>query len=336
MESSIPDSSAQASLLCMADAQRLNNIATKYIETGNYENAISTLQDALRLWEEHRLKQVFNKSDAIWYSCNHCTLDRCIVISEQQNNYLSNQSKGKKCSSSSSSSSNNGSDGDNTRNHATSGRGNKRRRISTHKSIALEEGGNCEDTVTTNYKRKTCRLDTSPNSHNDGSNQGYTYQNPIRIPKNHYMGATSFFIIMFNLTLANHLKVLNGAEIKKDDIQGVLHLYELIFEYWSRLQADCNVEIGDDTATNSLRFVMILFNNMSQMYRMVDNPTKQRQCLQQLESIVMIAVEWNTRFASAGQRTISEDSVHCHENFQQSIDGFLTNVMPPQQCAQAA
>jgi len=322
MESSLPVESEHQSLSCMADAQQLNNIATTYIQNGKYENAIATLQEALRLWEEHRVRQILSKSNVIWCDCRHCTLDGCIAFSEQQSNYLSSQSRQGIST--------------NTGNNSTSGCGNKRRRISTHKSVAIEEGRNCEDSTTADYKRKNRRLSATPSSSTDDSNEGFIYQNPIRIPKRHNMGSTCFFIILFNLTLANHLKVLNGVETKKDEIQGVLNLYELIFEYWSRLQADSSAERGNETANNSLRFVMILFNNMSQVYKMVDNPIKSGQCLQNLLSIVMIAVEWNTRLASTRQNINDEDSNHFHETFQQSIDGFLTNVMPPQHCAEAA
>jgi len=158
------------------------------------------------------------------------------------------------------------------------------------------------------------------------------------------MGSTCFFIILFNLALAKHLKVLIDNDGLKHSIRGVLHLYELIFEYWSRLQADRSFAIENDTATSSLRFVMILFNNMSQMYKMVNNRTKHKQCLQNLQSIVMIAVECNTRLAAireniggSGESRENESGSHrCRESFQQSIDGFLTNLMPPEQCAQAA
>jgi len=155
------------------------------------------------------------------------------------------------------------------------------------------------------------------------------------------IGSTCFFIIMYNLALATHLKALNDNDNCNDNnnrssqIERALKLYELIFEFWSRLQGDCNVERENDTATSSLRFVMILFNNMSQLYKMVDNPAKQKKCLEQLLSTVMVCVEWNTRTTAlntSGENT-SNDSM---ESFQQSIDGFLTNAMPPQQCAQAA
>ena len=81
---------------------------------------------------------------------------------------------------------------------------------------------------------------------------------------------------------------------------------------------------------------MILFNNMSQMYRMVENVTKQQQCLENLLSMVMIAVECNARLTSTRQRDNDEDEIQCGESFQQSIEGFLTNLMEPQECAEAA
>lgn len=331
MESSIPTQSLSAAsskaISCMAGAQQLNNFATLYIETENYDNAIVVLQEALRLWEEHRVRQVCGKSHMNWCSCSSCTLDGCIAFSEQQQQQ--NLSKHKHdvdsitcCS---------------TRDDVASGNGNKRRRLSSEKNMTLKTRDTCEDATNTSLKLKNGFSNKTPSSLTDDSNHGYTYLNPIRIPRRHNMGSTCFFIIMFNLTLANHLKVLNGStEVRKDEVKGVLNLYELIFEYWSRLQADRSVVRENDTINTNLRFVMILFNNMSQMYRMVENVTKQRQCLENLLSMVMIAIECNARLASTRQAGNDEDQIRCGDSFQQSIEGFLTNVMSPQECAEAA
>jgi len=272
--------------------------------------------------------QVLCRAKSVMCSCNSCTLDGCIAFSEkQQQQTLSNRTcqmdKNNSCCSA----------GD----HTSSGRGNKRRRISTERTMRLNKhDDDCDDATNIGLKRKN-RSFTEPSSGTSDSNCGYTYQNPIRIPKRHNMGSTCFFIILFNLTLANHLKVLNATtKVEKDEIKNVLNLYELIFEYWSRLKADRSVEREIDTVNSSLRFVMILFNNMSQMYRMVENVTKQRQCLENLLSMVMIAVECNARLSSIRQTETDEQSVQRRQSFQQSIEGFLTNVMPPQQCAEAA
>lgn len=302
------------SIKCMLDAQDLNNLATVYIETGKYDIAIATLQDGLRQWEEHRVIQVNSRSQPTFCMCRHCTLDTCIAFSEKRDNQASNNYNGN----------------DSSRNTAsTSERGNKRRRLSVQKSISLNENGNYSNA---DDKRKTSFFSAN------ASNQEYTYQNPIRIPKHHNMGSTCFFIIMFNLALATHLKALNStAETnKKEVIQAAMNLYELIFEYWSRLQADSNVTRAKHIASNSLRFMMILFNNMGQMYRMVNQVDKQKQCLQTLLSMVMITVEWNTRTTGTNQITENQTGNNNQDTFQQSIDGFLMNVMPPSQCAEAA
>lgn len=321
MESSMQVSRATAcprSLSCMLDAQDLNNFATVYIEKGKYARAISTLQEALRLWEEHRVRHIHSRSQSMWCTCRYCTLDACIVYSEKQNNHTDENDKRVDSSI-------------DTRNQASSGRGNKRRRLSMNKAILLNDNGNGDDHATVDYRRKNRSLDAIP------STNGYTYQNPIRMPKHHNMGSTCFFVIMFNLALATHLKLLNNTvEATKDEIQAALNLYELVFEYWSRLQADSNIERAKNIASNSLRFMMILFNNMSQMYRMVNNSTKQEQCLQNLMSMLMIVVEWNTRLTGTRQHTGNPGRNHNQDPFQQSIDGFLTNVMPPSQCAEAA
>lgn len=310
---------------CMADAQQLNNFATLYIETGHYENAIVVLQEALRLWEEHRMRKMLSTTQSVWCSCSSCTLDGCIAFSEKQQQNLSNR----KCQM----------DSDNSYCSATdnlSGAGTKKRRLSTEKALILNKHDDCQDAANISLKRKTPSF-CKTSSGIDDSNHGYTYRNPIRIPKRHNMGSTCFFIILFNLTLANHLKVLNATtEVRKDEIKDVLNLYELIFEYWSRLKADRSAERKNDIANSSLRFVMILFNNMSQMYRIVENVTKHRQCLENLLSMVMVAIECNARLTSIRHMGNDEEGVQYHQTFQQSIEGFLTNVMPPQQSAEAA
>mmetsp|Transcript_7483 Transcript_7483/g.18345 ORF Transcript_7483/g.18345 Transcript_7483/m.18345 type:complete len:329 (-) Transcript_7483:158-1144(-) len=312
IQSSLPTASSKV-ISCMTGAQQLNNFATLYIETGNYDNAIVVLQEALRLWEDHRVGQVCSKTHMNWCSCSSCTLDGCIAFSEQQQQNLSKHKHhvdSRTCC--------------RTRDDVVSISGNKRRRLSSEKSMTLKRLDTCEDAINTSLKHKNRFSNKTPPSRTDDSNHGYTYQNPIRIPRRHNMGSACFFIVLFNLTLANHLKVLNGStEVRKDEVKGVLNLYELIFEYWSRLQADRSVEREDDATNSSLRFLMILFNNMSQMYRMVENVTKQQQCLENLLSMVMIAVECNARLTSIRQRGNDEDKIQRGESFQQSIEGFF-------------
>ena len=325
MESSMEATGTRActrALSYMLDAQATNNLATVYIEQGQYVAAIETLQEALRLWEEHRVRNLYSKSQSMQCTCRHCTLDACILFSERRKNHRSNQ---------------NSPINDNnkrvdisreTKSQTSHERGNKRRRLSMHKALSLNDNGNNDDPATLDFEHKNHSFDET------SSTNGYTYQTPIRMPRKHNMGSSCFFIIMFNLALATHLKLLNSTvKATKDEIEAALNLYELVFEYWSRLQADSNSERAKNIASNSLRFIMILFNNMSQMYRMVNNSTKQEQCLQNLMSILMVVVEWNSRLAGTRQ---NNGRNHNHDTFQQSIDGFLTNVMPPSQCAEAA
>jgi len=313
----------------MADAQTLNNTAAFDIQNENYEKAIVGLEKALRLWEEYRLKQTNGKSYGVLCVCRECTLDGCITFSDEQTkHYLSNQCRraattttltgiSEESSSSSSSSS--------------SRCGSKRRRISIHKYIETNEDEDRDDaSTTTHHRRKNQHQETASTSDtttDDDTGDGFIYRQPIQIPKCHNIGSTCFFVIMFNLALANHLKALDDRTNGNDSIQNVMFLYELIFEYWSRLQADCSVARGNDAANSSLRFLMILFNNLSQVYRITENTTKQGHCLHNLLSIVMIAVESNTRLPQNDCR---------NEAFQQSIDGFLTNALPPKGYAEAA
>jgi len=202
------------------------------------------------------------------------------------------------------------------------------------------------------------------------NNYCYIYKRPIRVHRHcHEMGSILFLVILFNLALSHHLKAAtiittinnnnnnnNNTHTHNTHIRGKneknhraalaksIHkaqlLYELVFEYWSRLQKreQC-----------SIRFNMILHNNLSQMYRLVNNPIKERQCLQNLLSTVMMFV------TDCNNKTRNNNN-HQHYHHQQTyntgssssssssssdldLDGFLTNTAAltiHERCAKAA
>jgi len=319
--SSMPSSTSTNSY--MGEAQRLNNTATSFMENGRYDRAIMCLERALQLWEAYRMLQTESVTQKVWYASRNCTLDRCIAFSEQQerfsHHYLKMHCDQKPHS--------------RNANDTSSGSGNKRRRVSIHKSI-ISGTNNTE----CSYKRKQSHHIIT-NDHyvteDNASDEGYTYTQPIRIPEPSNLGTTCFFVILFNLALTNHLKTIRRKHLSGTSVQAVVHLYELIFEYWRRIQADCSAQRESDTTTASLKYVMILLNNLSQLYKLQKNFTQQEKCLEQLLSIVMMAVESNSRVPATEQNN-NDSQKQCQESFQKSIDGFLTNLMQPEQCAQAA
>mmetsp|Transcript_27592 Transcript_27592/g.60871 ORF Transcript_27592/g.60871 Transcript_27592/m.60871 type:complete len:342 (-) Transcript_27592:182-1207(-) len=332
----------------MAHAQMLNNAASLSIKNGDYDGAISSLESSLRLWEVYIMIENKEHSHGADRKRREYTIDECIAYSESQNHGPRPCRKSTRIFEESS------------RVHSASSCGNKRRRIAVNTTKLLDkvEYQDREDSnAATNRKFESRHFHlSSTGCSSDRNNRGFIYQYPILIPEVYHMGATSFFVILFNLALANHFNALSARGDENDkkksekgngSARKVLLIYEMIFEYWSRIQNRSGIDRDDLAMTGSIRFVMILYNNLSQMYGMVHNHTKQRQCLQNLLSTVMIAVECKTRitnssFVSVGVArpigTQDTNSTHCNEDtlFQESINGFLTNAMPEEQCAQAA
>ena len=300
----------------MTYAQKLNNVSTLLIEIGHYDKAILSLQRALRL--------VGNSNG----NNNSYTLDGCIAFSDQKNYKIETPApapgptiKNKKDGSSSGSS-------NTARNHTTrNNSSNKRRRITVHNKSTVSNENNDDD-----------------------DDSGYIYQRPILIPEGHEMGSIGFLIILFNLALAQHLKATSSSENHKGkhSIKKALLLYEIIFEYWSRFQGGSSSSEEEEVpqqhyASDSVRFAMIMYNNLSQMYHLVDDPTKQRKCLQLLLSTVMVAVDRNKGKTTISQNNNDSSSNDCVDDdvaFRKSLDGFIKNtaavLMAQDQCAEMA
>jgi len=317
----------------MEYAQKLNNIAALLIDVGHYDRAILSLQRALRLSELYAMGD--NDTNRAHCKCHECTLDGCIAFSEQQKNTSTTPTIIIKNESSNS-----------TRSHTdTNNSINKRRRIMARKSPMTNEDCDRDDNKNANYKHKPSHnghgIDESPAGSNN-NDSGYIYRHPILIQQGHKMGSIRFLVILFNLALAQHLKALSSSEDKKEHpTKKALLLYELIFEYWSRLQGRSSKEDAPCRA-NNIRFVMIIYNNLSQMYRLVNNSTKQKQCLQHLLSTVMVVIDNKARnvHTSFTPVTSQNSNSDCDDAaFRNSLDGFLTNtatLMLQEQCAQAA
>jgi len=292
---------------CHLYAQKLNNSAALCIEIGHYDRAIFSLTKALRLSREQT-----DESMLCGCSCYQCSLDGCIAYSET-------------CPP-----------------------------VSRPQSPVRHEYASQDD--------------------------NYVYKRPIRIPpqpilENHNMGRTLFLIITFNLAMAHHLGALATAAtsstspeaIQKqkqqlspkalmpksngDKIKKALQLYEVSQSWHSRITAarplnghDC--ELHHARGVNSIRFRMILNNNLSHIHRMTSNHAKQRQCLENLLSTVMVIVEYNSRtnsnsnsnsssISSLNNNTSEETSQHCSTNLQVFLKN-ASQLFERQNCAEAA
>lgn len=200
----------------------------------------------------------------------------------------------------------------------------------------------------------------------DSNSCGYVYRKPIRIPPepiedNHNMGRTLFLIITFNLGLAHHLGAITtptkgqvttsednsrGPQPTNDSnnkmIRKALQLYEISDNWHSRIVAsrppadqDCETAAS---GIQSIRFRMILANNLSHIHHMFSNHAEQQIFLEHLLSTVMVAVEYQTR---ANRNSSSDSSSNSNNNEEDSesvlrqekdlcttrnLEGFLMNA----------
>jgi len=110
----------------------------------------------------------------------------------------------------------------------------------------------------------------------------------------------------------------------------------------------------DDASTvSSIRFNMIICNNLSHIHCLVSNHSKHKQCLEHLLSQVMVALEYKTRTTSPSSgRGGDHDHDHDRHSHQQydavaaedytllmDLDGFLqsaSSLILQEKCAKAA
>ncbi len=277
---------------CHLYAQKLNNSAALCIEIGQYDRAILSLTKALRLSREQT-----DESMLCTCRCRDCSLDGCIAYSESSPP------------------------------------------VSKTTFITDEGSSGC---------------------------RSFVYRRPIRVPpqpilENHNMGRSLFLMVTFNLGLAHHLSamvtspmtnpVISSEEITTNQpqeqdqeqrkpsnntklIKKALQLYELSNNWHSRITASRPLRVydcGANGGVSSIRFRMILSNNMSHAHCLSSNDTKCRQCLENLLSTVMVAVEYQarTKHNSSSLRDDSESSSsssYDEDLTTRNVEGFLMNA----------
>ena len=179
------------------------------------------------------------------------------------------------------------------------------------------------------------------------------------------MGRTLFLIITFNLGLAHHLSAITksaslrkitkpsedisrGSETNNDStkvIRKALQLYEIADNWHTRIVAS-RPPTGQDCDTaacglQSIRFRMILANNLSHIHYMSSNHAEQRVFLEHLLSTVMVAVEYQTRNkrdnsnddSSSISRSNSSWSSNNNENWTEDDSESVPTPRVLQECA---
>jgi hypothetical protein len=334
-------------------AQTLNNSASLCIESGQYNKAISflaeTLPEALHLLRQHHVQYQQNNTNSdkssatatvakvCRYQC--CSLDGCIAYSEDASLVQVKQQEVAPSI--------------------------KDGNIS-HKS----QMKNSTKIIAATIAAATYSFESSnENRSKEGEEEGkYIHRKPIHVTPNslhggHNMGSTLSLIVAFNLALALQLKAADTRTISNintntnETLRTSMCFYEIAYKWQAEL------------VQPSLRFNLILCNNLGQIHRMEQNHLKHEQCLQHLLSMLMYVIDCERTNNTASltttttttrntSNTIDDDEEHQdgnHYNQQDllsslssmrlsrsfmDLDGFLQNTVPiilkKKECANAA
>lgn len=314
-------------------AQRLNNSAALCIEVGEYDRAILSLQRALELSRKH----TSGMNGEMERECHRkgpqqcISLDSCISFSEV--NCLYSNPTTTSCS---------------------------KRKLGTstcsitdvvHSMVDANSANDGSDVFRRGNKRRRIKITSSERSFTASYNDYYVFTRPIRVPRrDQQVGSVLFLAILFNLALAHHLKATTMSAVRHPSpshfkelskvIDKSLMLYQLVFEYWSKLQQrleentiDHQYESSVGNKTNnysSIWFRMILHNNLGQIYQWTEKPTKEHECLQDLLSTVMLATDQSIQHGT---------NLAVPKGFQRDMEGFLANtaaLTAHEICAEAA
>lgn len=320
-------------------AQKLNNSAALCIEVGQYSRAIASLQKALEINKSPN-KGWKDRGEEVC-RCYHCTLDACIAYSENTPTEATTENYG----------------------HKFCQNNKKRRKIcfSPKQQMPVPLDKENSDIIGASTDAPTNVLPPSPNKTkqeysdvgcgNESNSGGYIYRRPIRIRRQgHAMGSTLYLIVTFNLALAHHLQIASNYAIKNfgktsKEVNRTLVLYELSYKWQLKLLNNISSKRSatrkvllsppPSTAVTSIRFNMMIRNNLSEIHRLVGNHAKHKRCLEHLLSTVMVVTEYKSR--SPMNRVISNGT---KDPRQMEVDGFLRNttelVLREGHCADAA
>ena len=129
--------------------------------------------------------------------------------------------------------------------------------------------------------------------------KAFIYRRPLVVSQHsidrcHFMGTTLSFVVLFNIALAYHLKVIEMLPFmsNRDELvaglQQPLKLYELAYQLYfqSTQQMDETSTTADQNFVN-LRLMMLVTNNISQIHKLAGNDKKHIQCLEHILNAIM-------------------------------------------------
>ena len=135
--------------------------------------------------------------------------------------------------------------------------------------------------------------------HSADSSSAYISRRPIKIKtQGHAMGHALYLLIIFNLGLANHLIATNTSddgERKTKIINSAIASYQLAYEMQTNIlqnEKPSNTQsMAIAGSVRSIRFQMMILNNISQLYKLNQRMRESDACLRRLLSLAMMVVD---------------------------------------------
>jgi hypothetical protein len=281
-------------------AQKLNNQAASYIDVGCYDKAVALLVDALCLSPLSA-----SKTSSPACPCSQCTLEECIAYSEERASRMKLRKQQKQ---------------------RMVGKKRSIDGVVINSSSSSAETQPDDDEPQEGYIHKR-PIRVTPTTIREGHVMGSTLSLIV-----------TFNLALANhlkaLTYKDSLTTTNACSRTRDTLRKVLRLYELAYKWQAELSQpqqqqpryetvtattsvasaatskqaqpssnnEANTTSSNNTycTSNSLRFDMIVCNNLSQIHKMANNSLKQEKCLEHLLSIILFVVDWQRE--SSGQQ----------------------------------
>lgn len=326
-------------------AHELNNSAAISFEKGLHEEATASLHNGLKLLiaiNHHRNdNHTMSRKERRCESCSRisldhssctqkCTLDGCIAFSEQTSFLIH---------------------GDNSILSAGKG-GVSNSEVNKNTNVTNNAGNN----TACKKRRLSCSSDVSSGFPtrivaNCSNSDGFVYQRPVRVPFEGFchckQGYTNLLVvIVFNLAIAHHRSAMNEDSCHALKTENIAFMYKLCLELLRQAAAlSSSQQPSKEKLASSIRFEMIIHNNLSQLYKMGgNNPSKHQQSLEDLLSTLMVVVERGTREDTNSINSHWWDASRLASTQRNGealnlVDGILSNLDPlilHNECADAA
>ncbi len=168
---------------------------------------------------------------------------------------------------------------------------------------------------------------------------GFISNQPIKVPARDHtpMGPALLIIVSYNLGLVYHLIAMacNNENERKKIIRGSMTSYNLAYETQGNLLQHQCCSVNRETliaSIKSVRFKLMVINNMSQLHKLNADKINHDLCLQILMSIMMVMVDGHVQTLNTNGKIVRMLLIE--------LGGFLRNtsclILKPKYTADAA